>query len=38
MSVGVVDGRVRTLAARMSGDTWWAAVTPKGGEVQGSDW
>ena len=22
----------------MSGDTWWAAVTPKGYEVQGSHW
>ena len=38
MSVGMVDGSVRTLAAGMSGDIWWAAVTPKGGEVQGSDW
>lgn len=38
IQVGLVDGSVRTLAATMSGDTWWAAVTPRGGEVLGSDW
>jgi prepilin-type N-terminal cleavage/methylation domain-containing protein len=38
MVVGLADGSVRTLAPNMSGDTWWAAVTPKGGEIQGSDW
>ena len=38
MQVGLADGSVRTLAASMSGDTWWAAVTPKGDEVQGADW
>jgi prepilin-type N-terminal cleavage/methylation domain-containing protein len=36
--VGLADGSVRTLSGAMSGDTWWAAVTPSGGEVQGSDW
>ena len=36
--VGLADGSVRTLAPSMSGDTWWAAVTPTGGEVLGSDW
>jgi prepilin-type N-terminal cleavage/methylation domain-containing protein len=36
--VGLVDGSVRTLAPSMSGPTWWAAVTPSGGEVPGSDW
>jgi hypothetical protein len=36
--VGLADGSVRTLATSMSGDTWWAAVTPRGGEVLGSDW
>jgi hypothetical protein len=36
--VGLVDGSVRTLAPTMSGKTWWAAVTPEGGEVLGSDW
>ena len=38
MLVGLADGSVRTLAPSMSGDTWWAAVTPSGGEVLGSDW
>jgi prepilin-type N-terminal cleavage/methylation domain-containing protein len=36
--VGLADGSVRTLAPSMSGDTWWAAVTPRGGEVLGPDW
>jgi prepilin-type processing-associated H-X9-DG protein len=36
--VGMADGSVRSLAPGMSGDVWWAAVTPNGGEVQGSDW
>jgi prepilin-type N-terminal cleavage/methylation domain-containing protein len=35
---GLADGSVRTLAASMSHDTWWHAVTPAGGEVLGSDW
>ena len=38
MLVGLADGSVRSLAQGMSGDTWWAAVTPSGGEVLGSDW
>jgi prepilin-type N-terminal cleavage/methylation domain-containing protein len=38
MSVCLADASVRTLAPSMSGDTWWAAVTPAGGEVLGSDW
>ncbi|HEY7313708.1 MAG TPA: DUF1559 domain-containing protein [Gemmataceae bacterium] len=36
--VGLVDGSIRTLAPGMSGPTWWAAVTPSGNEVLGSDW
>jgi prepilin-type N-terminal cleavage/methylation domain-containing protein len=36
--VGLADGSVRTLAPGMSGTTWWAALTPSGGEVLGSDW
>lgn len=32
--VGLADGSVRNLSPSMSGDTWWAAVTPAGGEVQ----
>jgi prepilin-type N-terminal cleavage/methylation domain-containing protein len=38
MQIGLADGSVRNLSPSMSGETWWAAVTPKGGEVQGSDW
>ncbi len=38
IQVGLADGSVRTLAASMSGATWWAAVTPSEGEVLGSDW
>jgi prepilin-type N-terminal cleavage/methylation domain-containing protein len=38
MEVGLADGSVRFLSAAISGDTWWAACTPAGGEVLGSDW
>jgi prepilin-type processing-associated H-X9-DG protein len=38
MQVLLADGSVRTLSSGMSGTTWWAAVTPAGGEVLGSDW
>ena len=38
MLVGLADGSVRTLAPSLSGATWWAAATPAGGEVLGSDW
>jgi prepilin-type processing-associated H-X9-DG protein len=38
MQVLLADGSVRTLSAGMSGTTWWAAVTPAGREVLGSDW
>jgi prepilin-type N-terminal cleavage/methylation domain-containing protein len=38
MLVGLADGSVRTLAPSLSGTTWWAAVTPSGDEVLGSDW
>lgn len=36
--VGLADGSSRMLAVEMSGDVWWAAVTPAGGEVQSADW
>jgi prepilin-type N-terminal cleavage/methylation domain-containing protein len=36
--VGMADGSVRTLSPSLSGDIWWAAVTPKGGEVLSLDW
>jgi hypothetical protein len=38
MVVGLADGSVRTLSQGLSGETWWSAVTPTGGEVLGSDW
>jgi prepilin-type N-terminal cleavage/methylation domain-containing protein len=38
MQVSLADGSVRNLAPSISGDTWWAAVTPKGDEMQGADW
>ncbi|MBA3481848.1 MAG: DUF1559 domain-containing protein [Pirellulales bacterium] len=37
MQTCLADGSVRTLAPSMSGDTWWAAVTPSGEEVVGSE-
>jgi hypothetical protein len=36
--VGLADGSVRILNPSMSGETWWAAVTPAGNEVLASDW
>jgi prepilin-type N-terminal cleavage/methylation domain-containing protein/prepilin-type processing-associated H-X9-DG protein len=38
MNVCLADGSVRFLAQGLSGSTWWAACTPNGGEVLGSDW
>jgi prepilin-type N-terminal cleavage/methylation domain-containing protein len=38
MEVGLADGSVRFVASSLSGDTWWAACTPSGGEVLGNDW
>src|SRR5262249_6721661 len=38
MQVCLADGSVRTLASGRSGDPGGAAVTPRGGEVLGSDW
>jgi hypothetical protein len=38
MQVVLGDASVRTLAPSISGTTWWAAVTPAGGEVLGPDW
>jgi prepilin-type N-terminal cleavage/methylation domain-containing protein len=36
--VGMGDGSVRMVSASVSGETWWAALTPNGGEVLGGDW
>jgi hypothetical protein len=33
----MADGSVRSLTSEMSGDVWWATVTPAGGEVQDSN-
>jgi prepilin-type N-terminal cleavage/methylation domain-containing protein len=38
MQVCLADASVRTLAPSLSGNTWWAAVTPAGAEVLGPDW
>jgi prepilin-type N-terminal cleavage/methylation domain-containing protein len=36
--VGMGDGSVRFVNSSVTGETWWAAMTPTGGEVIGSDW
>jgi prepilin-type N-terminal cleavage/methylation domain-containing protein/prepilin-type processing-associated H-X9-DG protein len=38
INVGMLDGSVRFVSAGISGQTWWAACTPAGGEVLGNDW
>jgi len=38
MLAALADGSVRTLSPGMSPTTFWAAVTPAGGEVLGPDW
>jgi prepilin-type N-terminal cleavage/methylation domain-containing protein len=38
MLAGLADGSVRILAGGMSQTTYWAAVTPAGGEILGNDW
>jgi prepilin-type N-terminal cleavage/methylation domain-containing protein len=32
------DGSVRFVSGAVSGNTWWYALTPAGGEVLGPDW
>lgn len=36
--VGLADGSVRLVSSGVSPATFWAAFTPAGGEVLGSDW
>jgi prepilin-type N-terminal cleavage/methylation domain-containing protein len=36
--VGLADGSVRVVSPGVSPATFWAAVTPAGGEVLGGDW
>ncbi len=38
MLAALGDGSVRVLAKGMAPETFWAAVTPSGGEVLGDDW
>ena len=38
MLVAMADGSVRTLGPNISPKTYWAAMTPAGGEVLGADW
>src|SRR5262249_4052012 len=38
INVGLGDGSVRFVANSVTGQTWWAALTPAGGEVLGIDW
>ena len=38
INVGLADGSVRFVSAAVSPATWWAAMTPAGGEALGSDW
>lgn len=38
MQVSLADGSVRSLAPKMSPNTWWMAVTPNAGDLLGSDW
>jgi len=38
INVAMGDGSVRLVSTSVSGNTWFAACTPSGGEVLGSDW
>ena len=38
MLAALCDGSVRTLQRGMSEGSYWAAITPAGGEVPGGDW
>jgi len=38
MQAALADGSVRTLGGGMSGATWWAACTPAGNDLLGTDW
>jgi prepilin-type processing-associated H-X9-DG protein len=37
IQMAMADGSVRTVSPSISAQTWWAACTPAGGEVLGSD-
>ncbi len=38
INVVLCDASVRNISGSISANTWWAALTPNGGEVLGSDW
>jgi hypothetical protein len=38
MTAALGDGSVRFLSQGLSPATWWAAVTPRGNDILGSDW
>jgi prepilin-type N-terminal cleavage/methylation domain-containing protein/prepilin-type processing-associated H-X9-DG protein len=38
INVLLADGSARSVASNISTQTWWAACTPSGGEVLGTDW
>src|SRR5262249_50097793 len=38
INVGLADGSVRAVSASVGGATWWAAVTPNGQDILGSNW
>ncbi|MEO2088035.1 MAG: DUF1559 domain-containing protein [Gemmataceae bacterium] len=38
MIVALADGSCRTISPRIMPETFWAAVTPAGGEILGWDW
>ena len=38
MQVALFDASVRTIAQGITPTTYWAAITPSGGEIPGSDW
>jgi prepilin-type N-terminal cleavage/methylation domain-containing protein len=38
MNAAMADGSVRSVAPTISAATWWAALTPNGGETLGDDW
>ncbi|MFL5241676.1 MAG: DUF1559 domain-containing protein [Gemmataceae bacterium] len=38
MNVCLGDGSVRSLSESLSAETWYAALTPDGGEINGPDW
>ena len=35
---GLGDGSVRTVSGSVSPNTWWAAMTPAGGDTLGGNW